>query len=190
MGQGGGIGAGAGVNIGSSAGHQAKHAWQMAQAGYWSGRYGIKQDPFLKSGLWHTRDLARQDLMGLGRAIGNQQADIQARALQDALAARGGGNLQSALSLGSQARVGAGLQGLQAGFQMQQGANQALVGASTARLNLLNQLYGALQGVATGMIGASAQLGAAGAKSSSALWSSIIDRGQANMSKPGYGMTL
>jgi hypothetical protein len=154
--------------------HQGKHAWQMAQQGYWGNRFKVMNDPFLKAGLWHSRDLARSDLMGMGRAIGNRAADVQSRSLQDALAARGGGNLASALALGSQARVGAGLQGLQAGVGLQMGANQALTGAATSRLGLINQLYGALQGVSSAQIGASYGLAGDIAKSAATAWSGLF----------------
>lgn len=152
-----------------------KEAWGMAQQGYWEGQYNIMKDPFMKAGLWQMKDLAKSDLMGMGKAIGNRGADMQSRSLQDALSARGGGNLASALSMGSQARVGAGLQGLQAGFGMQNQANQALMGGAQARLGLMNQLYGALQGVSSSQISSGYGLAGDVTKSAAAMWGSLFE---------------
>lgn len=156
------------------AGHQMRHAWTMAQNEFWAQREGIMKDPFLKQSLQGSLAQAKMPWMQVGKTMGRQQADLQTRALQDALAARGGGNLASALSMGSQARVGAGMQGLQAGFGMKQQALGTLSAAAQGRLQLLNQLYGAFTGVSTGAMGAGAQLGGAAAGAASNMWASLF----------------
>ncbi len=138
-----------------------RHAVDLSQGAYWRQAFRLQHDPFQKQGLRGLGYMAGQDFMGMGRALGNQQADIAAQSLQDALAARGGGNLASALGMGAQARVGAGLQGLQAGFGMKQQALTSLTGAAQGRLGLQNQLYGMLQGLTTAQVGAGAQTQAA-----------------------------
>ena len=147
-------------SVGSS-GRYAKDAWKMGQQEFWNQAFRLDQDPFAKAGLRGLRYQAGKDWMGMGRAIGNQQADIASQGIQDALAARGGGNLASALGMGAQARSGAALQGLQTGAGMKSQFLSQLLGGAQAQLGLQNQLYGMLTGLSGSQIGAGAQIGAA-----------------------------
>lgn len=166
-----------------STGHQAKHAWSMAQSEYWRNAWKIGHDPFMQAGLKQAKGQAMMPWLQMGKTMGMQQADIQTRSLQDALAARGGGNLATALSMGSQARVGAGLQGLQAGAGMKQQALGTLLGGAQARLGLMNQLYGALQGVSSAQIGAGATMAAGQSQAMGNLLAQLMGGGG------GSGMT-
>jgi len=141
-----------------SAQSSAKDAWKMGQQGYWEQGFRLDQDPFAKAGLRGMKFQAGQDWMGMGRALGNQQSDIASQGLQDALAARGGGNLSSALGMGAQARVGGALQGMQMGAGLKGQFLQQLLGGAQAQLGLQNQLYGMMTGVGGAQIGAGAQV--------------------------------
>ena len=141
---------------------------------YWKNQFRTLNDPFQMQGLEGMSELAGKDLMGMGRAQGNRAADTTSRGLQDALSARGGGNLSSALGMGAQARVGAGLQGMQSGMGMQQQALSGLTGAAQARLGMMNQLYGALTGVTVAGMGSSAQVQSSQIGASGQMWSSLF----------------
>ena len=141
---------------------------------YWRNQFRTLNDPFQMQGLQGMSDLAGKDLMGMGRAMGNRQADTTSRGLQDALSSRGGGNLSSALGMGAQARVGAGLQGLQSGFGMQQQALSGLTSAAQSRLSMMNQLYGALTGVTVAGMGSSAQVQSSEIGANAQMWSSLF----------------
>lgn len=134
--------------------------------------HGIKgqfeDDPYLKSSLQMQQKMAQTDWLSqgksAGRAMGMQQADLQSSQLQSALAARGGGNLASALQMGAATRVGAqqtSMQGLQQGFGMQQQAVGGLTSAAATRMGLIGNLYSSLMGVAGREVGKEGQLGAA-----------------------------
>ena len=157
------------------------------QMEYWKNQFRAYNDPFQKKGLEGLRYHAGRDWMGMGRALGNQQADVTSRSLQDSLASRGGGNLASALGMGAQARVGAGLQGLQAGAGMKQQALTGLTNAAQARLGLMNQLYGALTGVTVGGLGSSAQVQSSQIGANAQMWSSLFGAlgGMGKSASPG-----
>ena len=159
--------------------------WQ-SQMEYWKRQFTTQNDPFQMQGLEGLSGLAGKDLMGMGRAQGNRAADTTSRGLQDALAARGGGNLASALGMGAQARVGAGLQGLQSGLGMQQQALSGLTSAAQARLSMMNQLYGALTGVTVGGLGSSAQVQSSEIGANAQMWGSLFGA-LGNMAKGGGG---
>ena len=67
-------------------------------------------DPYLSSALQMQQGMAQTDWLSqgksAGRAMGMQQADMQSSQLQNALAARGGGNVASALQMGAATRMG------------------------------------------------------------------------------------
>jgi hypothetical protein len=112
-----------------------------------------------------------------GRAMGMQQADLQSSQMQNALAARGGGNIASALQMGAATRVGAqqtSLQGLQAGFGMQQQAIGGLTSAAATRMGLLGNLYASLMGVAGADVRAAGQYGSAQIGAQGQMMSSLI----------------
>ena len=128
----------------------------------------VMDDPFLKSSLQMQQGMAQTDWIAqgksAGRAMGQQQADLQSSQLQNALAARGGGNIASALQMGSQANQGAqqtSLQGLLSGFGMQQQAIGGLTSAAATRMGLLSNLYASLMGVAGAEVRKEGQIGAA-----------------------------
>jgi len=130
----------------------------MSQMEYWKQAFNNENDPFQKAGLQGLKFQAGRDWMGMGRALGNQQSDMASQSLQDALAARGGGDLSSALGMGAQARVGGALQGMQMGAMMKSQFLQQLLGGAQGKLGLQNQLYGMLSGVGSSQIGSGAQV--------------------------------
>ena len=58
---------------------------------------------------------------------------------------------------------------------MQNQANQALMGGAQARLGLMNQLYGALQGVSSSQISSGYGLAGDVTKSAAAMWGSLFE---------------
>ena len=165
---------GSALGMGGDKDKERKQLMWQNQMEYWKRQFAVQNDPYQMTGLEGMRDLARMDLMGMGRAQGNRAADTTSRSLQDALSARGGGNLASALGMGAQARVGAGLQGLQSGMGMQQQALSGLTNAAQARLGLMNQLYGALTGVTVGGLGSQAQVESSQIGANAQMWSSLF----------------
>jgi hypothetical protein len=106
-----------------------------------------KQYTELKNMVMDSPYLNRVLNMGnLGFEMGARQADAQTMSVMNALSARGGGNINDAVSLGAQGRVGAQLQGLEKSASMLQGAEMA-------RLSLLANLYASFSGVSSTMIG-------------------------------------
>jgi hypothetical protein len=85
---------------------------------YWKLKGQLLYDP----ALLKMEENLETDFRGLGQSVAMGQADQASNAVSNALSARGGGNIASALTMGAQARVGAGLQGLQMGMQMEMGA--------------------------------------------------------------------
>ena len=64
----------------------------------------LREDPLYKQLGWRGKQFGARDLFGMGMASAKSAADQQVAQLQAALGARGGGNLASALAMGSQAR--------------------------------------------------------------------------------------
>ncbi len=142
----------------------------------------FEDDPFLKSSLQMQQKMAQTDWLSqgksAGRAMGQQQADLQSSQLQNALAARGGGNIASALQMGAQANLGAqqtSLQGLLSGFGMQQQAIGGMTSAAATRMGLIGNLYASLSGIAGKEVGKEGQLGAAQLMGQAQMVSSGLD---------------
>jgi len=116
--------------------------------------YSLENDPM----AWRQRKNIERfmdtnpDMMGMARSGAMRGADTQSSGLINALAARGGGSLQSALTMGAQGRVGAELQGLQAGTAMQ-GERSNLIG------DLINQYLGGKYGTSASMLSSGASFG-------------------------------
>jgi len=120
------------------------YAWMQGDPGQknWKMGYGMGTEYWkLKGQLLYDPTLNQMEetalgTRGLGRTLAQSQASQAGNAVSQALAARGGGNIASALTMGSQARVGSGLEGMQAGLGMELGALgnylQAKWGALTA----------------------------------------------------------
>lgn len=138
-------------------------------------------DPYLSSALQMQQGMAQTDWLSqgksAGRAMGMQQADLQSSQLQSALAARGGGNISSALQMGAATRIGAqqtSMQGLQQGFGMQQQAIGGLTSAAATRMGLIGNLYASLMGVAGKQVGKEGQLGTAQISGQAGIWQALI----------------
>ena len=128
----------------------------------------IEGDPLRKQLQRQAWRYGTRDLYGMGReaAITGAQsaASQQVMAMQNALAARGGGNISSALAQGSQARqplAQANLQGLITGTGLQQQQIGTLGSTLAAKYAPLLQALGIYAGFQGQTAGAAGRLGAA-----------------------------
>jgi len=128
----------------------------------------IEGDPLRKQLQRQAWQYGTRDLYGMGReaAITGSQsaASQQVQAMQNALAARGGGNLSSALAQGSQARqplAQANLQGLITGTGLQQQQIGTLGSTLAAKYAPLLQALGIYTGFQGQIAGAQGRFGAA-----------------------------
>lgn len=120
--------------------------WMKMKGGlkneYWKLKGQLLYDP----ALMKMEENLKTDYRGLGQSVAMGQADQASNAVSNALAARGGGNIASSLTMGAQGRVGAGLQGLQMGMGMEMGAlGQYMKSKWTALTALFAQQSGTYQ---------------------------------------------
>lgn len=111
-----------------------------------------REDPEMQALMDRANKIHDQDYQGLFQGAARQGADTQSRSLSNALAARGGGQLGSALGIGSQARVGAETQGLMAGLGAEQQSQDMMLDALTQRYNVLSQIMGGKLGFSTAQL--------------------------------------
>ena len=104
----------------------------------------------------------------VARQSAQRAADVRTSALQSALAARGGGSLASALSLGAQARTPFDM------FQAYQGGMGALQQALTAQWSPLTSIYGSKMGVSAAQVAGKSREEAAKTAGEASIWSSAI----------------
>lgn len=149
----------------------------------------IQNDPYLNQALGGLGKLAGKNWLGYGKQMGLSAADLQANQLQNALAARGGGDLSSALGMGAKARAGTELTGLQAGFGMKQGALSALSGAASTKLGLMGNLYAALSGVMGADIKANAAIAAAQISGQAQMIGALLGKNWGGQGTPAASVT-
>ena len=96
--------------------------WQKMKGGFKNEYWKLKGQLLYDPALLKMQENVEKDWQGLGQSVALGQADQASNSVSQALAARGGGNIASALTMGAQGRIGAGLQGMMMGNQMQMGA--------------------------------------------------------------------
>jgi len=165
--------------------------WLMGTYAAWADE--LKADPslakyFEQAMKFQEFDPRTFDYMGMARTGAKRVADTQAQSLQNALAARGGGSLASAVGIGSQGRVGAELAGMSAGAGLEQSQAQLLAGIAAqktgmlenyvrTKYGLLGSIFAPLASLGGAMRGAESREYAAEAGAWSNLFSSIIGAG-------------
>jgi hypothetical protein len=114
-------------------------------------------DPALRQGAQKALDIGSKDYMGLGKSMALRGADTATQGITNALSARGGGNIGAASTLGSQNRIGAALQGLTTGVQLDSAALGALNEYLQTKWGILTALYGKQAAFQGAKLGAKAQ---------------------------------
>lgn len=143
-----------GIGGGGGSEKSSKHAAQQFWGNFDKMLYEIQNDPQAyrqRFNIKHLQDTS-PDFMSMGRSGAMRGADTQSSSLINALAARGGGSLQSALTMGAQGRVGAELQGLQTGAGLQ-GQRATLIG------DLINQYMGGQYGTKASLLSSGGSFG-------------------------------
>jgi hypothetical protein len=143
---------------GGGSDHGASGAYTNQYKEYQNLKSSFFKQPNYKLFGTKAYNLANMDWLNVGKTAASTAADQANQALLSTLAGRGGGNLASGLEMGSKARVGTQLQGLQAGQQLDLAAMGALNQLLQTKWAALTALFGKQAMVNAAQIGAGANM--------------------------------